>query len=291
MNYKGIILAGGKGTRLSPITKSINKHLLPIYNKPLIYYSLSILLLCKIREILVISSDEDIIKFKNLLGDGDRFGVKFYYKTQKKPAGIPEALLIGEKFLKNSNVALILGDNLFYGHQLSNKFNSAKRNNKNCTIFLYPVNNPSDYGILEIDKKNKIKSIKEKPNVTNSNLAITGFYFFDKDVVKYAKKLKPSKRNETEIISLIEKYSSKKKLKYEFLGRGSTWLDAGTFENLDKASLFVKSIENIQGFKIACLEEISLINKWIKKEDLMKSIKFYGNCEYSIYLKNLMKNR
>ena len=289
MNYKGIILAGGKGTRLSPITKSINKHLLPIHNKPLIYYSLSILLLCKIREILIISSDEDINKFKNLLGDGDRFGVKFYYKTQKKPSGIPEALLIGEKFLKNSNVALILGDNLFYGHQLSKKFNFAKKNNKNCTIFLYPVNNPSDYGILEIDKKNQIKSIKEKPNVANSNLAITGFYFFDKDAVQYAKKLKPSKRNETEIISLLKKYSFKKKLKYEFLGRGSTWLDTGTFENLDKASMFVKSIENIQGFKIACLEEISLINNWIKKEDLIKSINFYGNCEYSKYLKSLME--
>ena len=290
MNYKGIILAGGKGSRLSPITKSINKHLLPLHNKPLIYYSLSVLFLSKIREILIISSEKDIVKFKNLLGNGERYGVKFFYKIQKKPSGIPEGLLIGKDFLKNSGAALILGDNLFYGHQLTKKFNLAKKNNKNCTIFLYPVDNPNDYGVLEIDKNNRIKSIREKPNVTNSKLAITGFYLFDKKAVQYAKKLKPSKRKEIEIISLIKKYYSQKQLKFEFLGRGSTWIDAGTFENLDKAAMYVKSVENIQGHKIACLEEIALLNKWIKKKDLLKSISFYGNCEYSKYLKNIMKN-
>ena len=290
MNYKGIVLAGGEGKRLYPVTKVTNKHFLPIHDKPLIFYSLSILFLCKIKNILVICKSKDLENYKNLLGDGSRFGVSLNYMTQNKASGIPDAFIIGEKFIAKSKVVLILGDNLFYGHQLTDKLINAKLKNTNCTIFVYPVNNPSSYGVVELNK-NKIKSIKEKPKFTNSNLAISGLYFFDSDVSKFAKKLKPSKRNETEIVDLLNKYRKKNKLKIEYLGRGSAWLDTGSFENLEKASLFVKNIEDRQGLKIACLEEIALNNKWIKKKDIKKSISFYGNSEYSNYLKNLINKK
>ena len=288
MNYKGIVLAGGLGTRLSPLTKFINKHLLPIYDKPLIFYSLSILMLSKIRDILIICRTEDLSAFKKLLGDGSRFGINLHYKIQESAAGIPEAFIIGEKFIKNSKVALILGDNFFYGHQLAKKFLEAKLKNKNSTIFLYPVKNPTSYGVIELSKKNKIKSIKEKPKSTNSNLAITGFYLFDENVSYYAKKIKKSKRNELEIVSLIRHYCKFKQLKIVNIGRGSAWLDAGTFENLNNASFFVENIERRQGLKIACLEEIALSNNWIDKKEINKSIRFYGNCSYSNYLKTLI---
>ena len=288
MNYKGIVLAGGLGTRLSPLTKFINKHLLPIYDKPLIFYSLSILMLSKIRDILIICRAEDLSAFKKLLGDGSRFGINLHYKIQESAAGIPEAFIIGEKFIKNSKVALILGDNFFHGHQLTEKFLEAKLKNKNSTIFLYPVKNPTAYGIIDFSKNNKIKSIKEKPKSTTSNLAITGFYLFDENVSYYAKKIKKSKRNELEIVSLIKHYYKLKKLKIVNIGRGSAWLDAGTFENLNNASFFVENIERRQGLKIACLEEIGLFNKWIDKKEINISIGLYGNCSYSNYLKTLI---
>jgi glucose-1-phosphate thymidylyltransferase len=290
MKYKGIVLAGGEGKRLYPITKVINKHFLPIHDKPLIYYSLSILFLCKIKNILIICNSKNLESYTNLLGDGSRFGISLNFAIQKKATGIPDAFIIGEKFIAKSKVALVLGDNLFYGHQLTDKLINAKLRNKNCTIFVYPVNNPTLYGVVELNKK-KIKSIKEKPKITNSNLAISGLYFFDNNVTKYAKKLKPSKRNETEIVDLLNEYRKKNKLKIEYLGRGSAWLDTGSFENLEKASLFVKNIEDRQGLKIACLEEIALNNKWIKKKDIEKSILFYGNNEYSKYLKNLIDKK
>ena len=289
MNYKGIVLAGGSGKRLSPITKIINKHLLLVHDKPMIYYSLSILFLSKIRDILIICNKEDIYFYKTLIGNGSRFGVNINYDIQEKPNGITEAFIIGEKFINNSNVALILGDNFFYGHQLTEKFLQAKKKNQNCTIFTYPVKNPSSYGIVEMDYRDRIKNIKEKPKKTFSNLAISGFYLFDCFVSKYAKKIKPSKRNETEIVSLINFYFKKKKINVENIGRGSAWLDMGTFEDLEKTSELVKNIETRQGLKIACLEEIALINKWIKIRDIKESIKFYGNCEYSEYLKKIIK--
>ncbi len=287
MSYKGIILAGGNGTRLSPVTKIVNKHLLPIHDKPLIYYSLSILLLCKIRQILIICKKNDLESYKTLLGDGKRFGVNLSYEIQEKPSGIPDAFIIGKNFIKNSKVALILGDNFFYGHRITEKLLKAKSLNKNCTIFVYPVKNPSSFGVIELDKNKKIKSIKEKPKKSISNLAITGFYLFDNDVINFAKKLKPSLRNETEIISILKKYKNKKRLSVQYLGRGSAWLDTGTLENINDASMFVKNIEQRQGFKIACLEEIALLNNWIKKSNLKEAINFYGNCEYSKYLKSL----
>ena len=290
MKYKGIVLAGGSGKRLSPITKILNKHLLLVHDKPMIYYSLSILLLSKIRDILIICKERDIKSFKYLLGDGSRFGVKIKFATQEKPKGITEAFIIGEKFIHKSNVALVLGDNFFYGHQLTEKFIQAKKKNTNCTIFTYPVNNPSSYGVVEMKNSNIIKNIREKPKKTYSNLAISGFYFFDKNVAKLAKKIKPSKRNETEIVSLINLYFKKNKLSIEKIGRGSAWLDMGTFEDLEKTSELVKNIESRQGLKIACLEEIALMNKWITKKDVKESIKFYGSCEYSDYLNKIIKN-
>ena len=289
MNYKGIVLAGGSGKRLSPVTKVLNKHLLLVHDKPMIYYSLSILFLSKIRDILIICNKEDVNSFKTLLGNGSRFGVKISFAIQEKPNGITEAFVIGEKFIDKSNVALVLGDNFFYGHQLTLKFIQAKKKNMNCTIFAYPVKNPSSYGVVEMKSSNSIKNIKEKPKKTSSNLAISGFYFFDKNVVKLAKKIKPSKRNETEIVSLINLYFKKNKLNVEKIGRGSAWLDMGTFEDLEKTSELVKNIETRQGLKIACLEEIALMNKWITKKDIRESIKFYGSCDYSNYLKYLIK--
>jgi glucose-1-phosphate thymidylyltransferase len=289
MTYKGIVLAGGLGTRLSPLTKIINKHLIPVYDKPLIFYSLSVLFLSKIRDILIICRKEDLNVYKKLLGDGSRFGINLEFLIQEASVGIPDAFIIGEKFIKNFKVALILGDNFFYGHQLTEKFLGAKLKNKNSTIFLYPVKNPMSYGIVEFDKSNKIKSIKEKPKITSSNLAITGFYLFDEKVSFYAKKIKRSKRNELEIVSLIKQYHRLKQLKIEHIGRGSAWLDTGTFENLKNASTLVENIENRQGLKIACLEEIALYNNWINKKKINESINFYGQCSYSDYLRNLVK--
>jgi glucose-1-phosphate thymidylyltransferase len=288
MIKKGIILAGGKGTRLSPLTKIINKQLLPLYDKPLIFYPLSVLMLAGIREVLIITNAGQKKLFQNILGNGSGLGIKINYKEQKKPNGLPEAFIIGEKFINNDDVALILGDNFFYGQGFTNRIKDCINNNDGATIFTYIVNNPSDYGIAELNKNNEIIKITEKPKKSNSKFAITGLYLFDNQVVKLSKKLKPSKRNELEIVDLISKYLQQKRLKAEFIGRGSAWLDTGTIENLNETSQFIASIERRQGLKIGCLEEIAYNNQWIAKNKLIKAIQFYGNCSYSDYLKNLL---
>jgi glucose-1-phosphate thymidylyltransferase len=287
MIKKGIILAGGKGTRLSPLTKVINKQLLPLYDKPLIFYPLSILMLAGIRDILIITNPEEDINFKKVLGDGSNFGIKIKYMEQSKPNGLPEAFILGEKFINKQNIALILGDNFFYGQGFTKRLKSKTKFNSGATIFTYQVNNPEDYGIIEI-KNNKVIKIKEKPKKTKSNLAITGLYFFDHNVVNFSKKLKPSKREELEIIDLLKKYLKLKKLKIEFMGRGSCWLDTGNADSLHETSQLISNIEKRQGLKIACLEEIALSNKWISKKIIKKQINYYGNCAYSKYLKKII---
>jgi glucose-1-phosphate thymidylyltransferase len=286
---KAIILAGGKGTRLSPLTKVLNKQLLPLYDKPLIFYPLSVLMLAGIKEILIITNRGETNLFKKILGNGENLGIKIFYKEQKKANGLPEAFIIGEKFIKNQSVALILGDNFFYGQGFTNRIKEKIKENRGATIFTYIVNNPKDYGIIELDKNNKIKNILEKPKKTKSRLAITGFYLFDKNVINFSKQLKPSKRKELEIVDLIKKYFEKKTLDAEFMGRGSAWLDTGNVQNLNETAQFISSIERRQGLKIGCLEEIAYINKWISKKNIIKAVKFYGNCEYSEYLNNLVK--
>ena len=287
MIRKGIILAGGTGSRLSPLTKVVNKQLLPLYDKPLIFYPLSILMLAGIRDILIITNPNEDINFKKILGNGLNFGINIQYLTQQKPNGLPEAFIIGEKFLNKQSVALILGDNFFYGQGFTKRLKQQIKIKSGSIIFTYKVNNPQDYGVVEI-KNNKILNIKEKPKNSKSDLAITGLYFFDKNVVNFAKKLKPSKRKELEIVDLLKKYLKVKKLKVEFMGRGSAWLDTGNAENLFETSLFISNIEKRQGLKIACLEEIALNNKWISKSIIKKQINFYGNCDYSKYLKKLI---
>ena len=289
MIKKAIILAGGKGTRLSPLTKVLNKQLLPLYDKPLIFYPLSVLMLAGIKEILIITNKGETNLFKKILGNGENLGIKIFYKEQKKPNGLPEAFIIGEKFIKNQSVALILGDNFFYGQGFTNRIKEKIKENRGATIFTYIVNNPKDYGIIELDKNNKIKNILEKPKKTKSKLAITGFYLFDKNVINFSKQLKPSKRKELEIVDLIKKYFKKKTLDAEFMGRGSAWLDTGNVQNLNETAQFISSIERRQGLKIGCLEEIAYINKWIYKKNIIKAVKFYGNCEYSEYLNSLIK--
>jgi glucose-1-phosphate thymidylyltransferase len=287
MIKKGIILAGGRGSRLSPLTKVTNKQLLPLYDKPLIFYPLSILMLAGIRDILIITNPNEDINFKKILGNGSNFGIKIQYLTQQKPNGLPEAFVIGEKFINKQNVALILGDNFFYGQGFTKRLRKQTKIKSGSTIFTYKVNNPQDYGIVEI-KNNKIISIKEKPKKSKSDLAITGLYFFDKKVVSLSKKLRPSRRKELEIVDLLKKYLKMKKLKFEFMGRGSAWLDTGNAENLFETSQFISNIEKRQGLKIACLEEIALNNKWISKSIINQQINFYGNCDYSKYLKKLI---
>ena len=287
MIKKGIILAGGMGSRLSPLTKIINKQLLPLYDKPLIFYPLSILMLAGIREVLIITNPHEDINFRKILGDGSNFGIKIQYLTQHKPNGLPEAFIVGEKFINKQNIALILGDNFFYGQGFTKRLKHQTKMKSGAIIFTYKVNNPEDYGIVEM-KNNKVLNIKEKPKKSKSDLAITGLYFFDKKVVQFSKTLKPSKRKELEIVDLINKYLTIKKLKIEFMGRGSAWLDTGNVESLFETSQFISSIEKRQGLKIACLEEIALNNKWISKSIIKKQINFYGNCNYSKYLKKLI---
>ena len=287
MIKKGIILAGGLGTRMSPITKSVNKQLLPIYDKPLIYYPLSVLMLSGIKDILIIVNKGQISQFKKILRNGENFGIKIQYKEQIKPYGLPEAFIIGEKFINNENIALILGDNFFYAQSLTKTLQLATKLKVGAKVFLHPVSNPKLYGIATIKNK-KILSLTEKPLKTKSNLAITGLYFFDKKAVEFSKMLKPSSRNELEIVDLLNKYKKRKQLKAEFLGRGGAWLDAGSIDDYHDTTSFVSAIQKRQGFKIACLEEIALRKKWINKKVLAESIKFYGNCDYSKYLKNLL---
>ena len=288
MIKKAIILAGGKGTRMSPLTKAVNKQLLPIYDKPLIFYPLSILMLSKIKDILIIVNKGQLNQYKKILPNGDNLGIKITYKEQNHPKGLPDAFLIGEKFINNQNVALILGDNFFYGQNLSSKLFECTKLKKGAKVILHKVINPELYGVAKINQTGTIKSLKEKPKKFISDLAITGLYFFDKKVVEYAKKLKPSNRNELEITDLLNIYCKKKQLKSDILGRGGAWLDTGSIEDFYKTSAFVSAIENRQGFKIACLEEIALNNKWITKKQIIKSIKFYGKCEYSNYLKKFV---
>ena len=287
MIKKGIILAGGMGTRMSPLTKAVNKQLLPIYDKPLIFYPLSILMLAKIRNILIIVNKGQLSQYKMLLGDGERFGIKINYIEQESPKGLPDAFLIGKNFIKRNSVAMILGDNFFYGQSLTKILIKCTKLKNGCKIILHQVINPEKFGVAKV-KNNKVILLKEKPNKFISNLAVTGLYFFDNKVVKYASQLKPSKRNELEIIDLLNKYQKENKLNAEYLGRGGAWLDTGSIEDFYKTSNFVSAIENRQGFKIACLEEISLNYKWIKKKDILSAIKFYGNCDYSKYLKKLI---
>ena len=287
MIKKGIILAGGLGSRMSPITKSVNKQLLPIYDKPLIYYPISVLMLAGIKEILIIVNKGQTNQFKKVLKNGENFGVKIQYKEQKYPNGLPEAFIIGEKFINNDGVALILGDNFFYAQSLTKTLQKATKIKSGAKVFLHPVSNPKLYGIATIKNK-KIKHLKEKPLVTKSNLAVTGLYFFDKNVVKLSKSLTPSKRKELEIIDLLNKYKKKNKLTAEFLGRGGAWLDAGSIDDYYDTTSFVSTIQKRQGFKVACLEEIALNKNWINKKILNNSIKFYGNCDYSRYLKKLL---
>jgi glucose-1-phosphate thymidylyltransferase len=288
MITKGIILAGGNGTRVGPTTKSISKHLIPLYDKPTIFYSLSILMLIDIKEILIITKAEDINAYKKLIGDGSNFGIKILYKIQENPKGIPEAFLIGEKFINKNNVALILGDNFFHGQSLSQLLSEiAKKFIIGAHIFTYNVKNPKDYGVVERSKIKKLKII-EKPKKTKSNEAITGLYFFDKNAPRIASKLNFSKRGELEIVEMINYYLKIKKLKTTQLGRGSAWLDTGTCQDILKASNYIKIIEDRQNQKIACLEEISLKKNWINKKHILKSISYYGNNEYSAYLKKLI---
>ena len=289
MIKKGIILAGGLGTRMSPLTKAVNKQLLPIYDKPLIYYPLSILMLAKIRDILIIVNKGQLNQYKKLFPDSKNLGLNLSFKEQSKPVGLPDAFLIGEKFINKSNVAMILGDNFFYGQNLSGLLSNCVKLKQGAKIVLHSVKNPEMFGVAKINPKNKkILKISEKPKKFISNYAITGLYFFDKKVIEYAKKLKPSKRGELEIIDLIDQYKKKHKLSAEFIGRGGAWLDTGSISDYYKTSAFVQAVENRQGFKIACIEEIALLNKWISKKDIIKSIQFYGNCEYSFYLKKLI---
>tara|TARA_B100001996_G_scaffold379582_1_gene365554 strand:+ start:679 stop:1551 length:873 start_codon:yes stop_codon:yes gene_type:complete len=290
MIKKGIILAGGMGTRMSPLTKAVNKQLLPIYDKPLIYYPLSILMLAKIKDILIIVNKGQLNQYKKLLPSGKNLGLKISFKEQDKPRGLPDAFIIGEKFINKSNVAMILGDNFFYGQNLSKLLNECAKLKSGSKVILHSVQNPESFGIAKINPKTKkILKIVEKPKKFISNYAITGLYFFDKNVVEFAKKLKPSKRGELEIIDLINKYKKRNKLFSEFIGRGGAWLDTGSISDYYKTSAFVQAVENRQGLKIACIEEIALLNGWIGKKEILDQIRFYGNCEYSSYLKNLIK--
>ena len=287
MIKKGIVLAGGLGTRMSPLTKAVNKQLLPIYDKPLIFYPLSILMLSKIKDILIIVNKGQLEQYKKIIPDGRKLGIKITYAEQESPRGLPDAFILGEKFINQKNVALILGDNFFYGQNLTRVLQDSAKLEKGAKILLHKVQKPELYGVAKIDKYKKIISIKEKPKKFFSDLAVTGLYFFDKNVVKYAKKLKPSKRGELEIVDLLNKYKKQKQLSADLVGRGGAWLDAGSIEDFYKTSSFVEAIESRQGLKIACIEEIAFNNNWIGKKEINDSIKFYGKCEYSNYLKKL----
>ena len=285
---KAIILAGGIGSRLYPATRVTSKQLLPVYDKPMIFYPLSVLMIAGIKDILIICNPSDIELYQKLLGDGNQIGIKISYAIQSKPRGLADAFIVGEKFIGSSKVALILGDNLFYGSGFGNLIRSAAKFNQGASIFGIEVNNPSDFGVAEVDNHNNIIKLIEKPKKFFSNLAIPGLYFYDNNVTKIAKSLEPSARGEIEITDLNQKYLEKKELKLNRMPRGITWMDTGTPINFYKASEFVKVTEESTGKKIACLEEIALAKRWIDKKILNESIKFYGNCDYSRYLKSLL---
>lgn len=288
-NFKGIILAGGSGQRLLPITLGVSKQMLPIYDKPMIYYPISILMLSGINKILIISTPEDMPSYKRLLGNGSMFGVSFEYCIQPSPGGLAQAFLLGRKFIGNSNVSLALGDNIFYGENLSVRLNSAVSNLSGATIFGYHVNKPNQFGVLEFDKKGNVLSIEEKPKNPKSNFAVTGLYFYDNDVVSIAETVKPSKRGELEITEINNIYLKNNNMKVEILGRGFAWLDTGTHESLIEASQFVQTIEKRQGLKIACLEEIAYQNGWISYEEVIKKGESMKNNGYGQYLLSISK--
>jgi glucose-1-phosphate thymidylyltransferase len=289
---KGIILAGGSGTRLYPLTKSISKQLLPIYDKPMIYYPLSVLMLAGIKEILIISTPMDLPRFEELLGDGSDIGIKFSYKIQPSPDGLAQAFILGEKFIGNDDVCLVLGDNIFYGHGLTNMLiNSVKKaeEDNNATVFGYYVKDPERYGVAEFNENGDVISLEEKPTIPKSNYAVIGLYFYPNDVIKKAKNVKPSKRGELEITTLNQEYLKEKRLKVELMGRGYAWLDTGTHESLLEASMFIQTIENRQGLKVACLEEISYEMGYISKQQLLKLAEPLKKNQYGQYLINRAK--
>ncbi len=288
MIKKGIILAGGKGTRMSPLTKAVNKQLLPIYDKPLIFYPLSILMLSKIKDILIIVNKGQLNQYKKILPDGNNLGIKISYLEQSKPRGLPDAFVIGEKFIGKENVAMILGDNFFYGQNLSKLLLSSTKLKNGAKVILHKVVKPELFGVAKLNNRNKIIKIQEKPKKYFSDLAITGLYFFDNKVINYAKRLKPSKRGEVEIVDLLKFYKMRNELYADLIGRGGAWLDTGSMDDFYKTSNFVSAVENRQGLKIACLEEIAFNNNWITKKNIKQSIKFYGNCDYSKYLSKLL---
>lgn len=286
---KGIILAGGSGTRLYPLTKSISKQIMPIYDKPMIYYPLSVLMLANIREILIISTERDLPVFKELLKDGSELGLKLEYKVQEKPNGLAEAFIIGEEFIENDNVALILGDNIFYGSGFTGLVEEAAKLKKGAIIFGYPVKDPRAYGVVEFDENGKAISLEEKPENPKSNYAIPGLYFYDNTVVEKAKNVKPSARGEIEITTVNEMYLSEGKLNVKNLGRGVAWLDTGTHDALLEAATYVEAIQKRQGFYIACIEEIAYAKGWINKEQLQKLAEPMMKTEYGKYLRDLVK--
>lgn len=286
---KGIILAGGSGTRLHPITRGLSKQLLPVYDKPMIYYPLSVLMLAGIKEILIITTPEDNLSFKRLLGDGSDFGIQLEYEIQEKPEGLAQAFIIGEKFIDNNPCALVLGDNIFFGQGFAPKLEEVVHRNNGATVFGYKVNDPSRFGVVEFDASNVAISLQEKPDNPKSNWAVTGLYFYDSNVVEMAKKVKPSARGELEITTLNEMYLEKGILNVEKLGRGFAWLDTGTHDSLIEASQFIHTIEKRQGFKVACLEEIAFNKGWINESHLAKQAKFLEKTEYGKYLYDVLK--
>lgn len=291
---KGIILAGGSGTRLYPLTKVTSKQLLPVFDKPMIYYPMSTLMNAGIRDILIISTPHDISRFQDLLGDGNQFGINLTYAIQPSPDGLAQAFIIGENFIGNDNVAMVLGDNIFAGHGLKKKLITAVENaeiEKKATIFAYYVDDPERFGIVEFNNEGKVISIEEKPSNPKSNYCVTGLYFYDNNVVEYAKSLKPSKRGELEITDLNRIYLEQGRLNVILLGQGYTWMDAGTHESLVEATNFVKTIETHQHRKIACLEEIAYLNGWISRDDVLKTYNDMKNNQYGQYLKDVLEGK
>jgi glucose-1-phosphate thymidylyltransferase len=286
---KGIILAGGSGSRLYPLTKGVSKQLLPIYDKPMIYYPLSVLMLAGIQDVLIITTQEDQSGFLRMLGDGKEFGVNLSYAAQPSPDGLAQAFIIGEKFIGNDSVCMVLGDNIFWGQGLTPILKSAASRNSGASIFGYQVRDPERFGVVTFDKNQKATNLEEKPEKPKSNFAVTGLYFYDNDVVEMAKQVKPSPRGELEITALNQMYLNRGDLHVELLGRGFAWLDTGTYESLLEAAMFVETIEKRQGFKIACLEEIALNNGWLRNEQVAQTAKILSKNSYGQYLKNLIK--